>query len=275
MGALYPSQSYLLASFGSNLTQDVTSKNMDDKASDRSLPHVYLLRESTRNDPFEAAFQEAGFQVSSVPVLSYVMVNQEQLRTALEHPDVYSGLVLTSPRAVQALDEALCWLPSETALWHTKPVFVVGPRTAADVRAIGFDPAGADSGSAHQLADYLVAASFSAPLLYLCGNRRRDTLSSRLQTASIPFEELCVYETHLRTDAKLDDIAPGDWVVFFSPSGIEAVVNMKGSGVLDGRKAAIGPTTADALRQAGWRVDAEAAEPEPETLALAILKAAP
>jgi uroporphyrinogen-III synthase len=60
-----------------------------------------------------------------------------------------------------------------------------------------------------------------------------------------------------------------DWLVFFSPSGVEAV---RKNGVDAGgyRLAAIGDTTAAAIDDAGYTAAAVADAPEPEAVVAAI-----
>ena len=232
--------------------------------------HVLLLRSGSGPDRYEEAFAAAGYETTTVPVLAFTFVHQDALRRRLERPHSYGGLVLTSPRAVEALADVLQWLPSETAAWHTRPAFAVGPATAAELRAIGFEPEGEDSGSAALLADHVADRSLAAPLLFLCGSRRRDALPDGLGAAGIRFDELCVYETHLRDPLDLTAVPAPRWAVFFSPSGVEAAQSATGIDWAGVRKAAIGETTAGALAAQGWRPDAVAAEPSPEAIVAAV-----
>lgn len=240
-------------------------------------PLVYLLREAEESDPYEESLEAAGFRARSFPVLAFRLVRQEELREALGHPSAYSGLILTSPRAVEALSEAMVWLPHQQPAWHAKHVFAVGPCTAAALEEIGFEPEGEESGSGGLLAAYISqrvqAEGLEEPLLFLCGSRRREELPEHLQKEGIPFEELCVYETLLRTDLGFPDRVVPDWVVFFSPSGVEAARQAQGLDWSAVRRAALGPTTAAALEEAGWKPQAVAAEPTPEALADALRSA--
>lgn len=231
---------------------------------------VVLFRSGDEADPYEEALRDAGYVCQSVPVLRFEFVNERELRNALEHPRSYDGLILTSPRAVEALTMAMPWLPTENVVWHAKAIFAVGPRTASELRAIGFDPTGEGSGSAEMLAEYVLHRDFERPLLFLCGDRRRDTLPSRLRECGITLEELCIYESHERTDLALASRPSPDWAVFFSPSGVEAVQRDQGWDLTRLRIAAIGETTSEALRSKGISVHAVAEEPTPDALALAI-----
>lgn len=231
---------------------------------------VVLFRSGQQLDPYEAALRKVGFTSVFIPVLRFEFVNQRELRRALEHPRHYDGIVFPSPRSVEALTSAMSWLPTETVLWHTKAIFAVGPSTSSALREIGFTPIGEEAGTAARLAELIVDHDFDKPLLYLCGNRRRDELPSRLRAYDVAFEEVCVYESHIRTDLDLASRPLPDWIVFFSPSGVEAVRSDAGCDLTSVRVATIGSTTAEAARASGMNVDAVADKPTPDSLSRAI-----
>lgn len=230
--------------------------------------NVVLLRSAQYDDPYEAAFEAAGYRARCVPVLAFDMINREVLAERLAHPNRYAGLIVTSPRAVDALDEVLCWLPQQVSRWEARPAYAVGPRTADELRTLGFEPQGEESGDAEGLAAYVARCTFDRPLLFLSGNRRLDTLPTLLDRLGIAIEELCVYETRLRADLDLGD-EPAGWIVFFSPSGVEAFVGADLQAP-DAGFAAIGPTTAAAVDDAGLSVAAVAETPSPDALVEAI-----
>lgn len=246
-------------------------------------PLVVLLRspDAEGEDRYVHALRERGFRATCRPVLRFTFAGDEDfagrdLQVPLRHPDHYTGLVLTSPRAARALREALRTLPDqEGAEWTAKPAFAVGPKTAGTLREGGMEPLGEESGNAAALGAVIAKemktrerATPERPLLFLCGNRRRETLPRVLREANVPFEECVVYETHLRAGPWLEE-APA-WAVFFSPSGMEAVQRSREAGWATVRKAAIGPTTAEALENAGWPPDAVARHPTPGALAEAL-----
>lgn len=231
---------------------------------------VLLLRSGGARDPFERAFRKEGFDVRSIPVLEFDFVNPDGLREALEHPNNYDGLIFTSPRAVDAIGEAMPWLPSENVLWHNKSVYAVGSGTAEALRSIGFEPDGEESGSAETLANIISKRSFDRPLLFLSGDRRRDVLPTRLRSAGIQIEELCVYENRSRSPVGWPTEQVPDWVVFFSPSGFEAIREEWEERLRGVRIAAIGPTTAEVLGSAGVVVATVAGEPSPRALVEAL-----
>ena len=69
-----------------------------------------------------------------------------QLAEHLAEPERYGGLILTSPRAADAL------AGQDFTAWQDKSVFVVGPATAARARGLGLRLKGEAAGSAEALA---------------------------------------------------------------------------------------------------------------------------
>ena len=231
-------------------------------------PSVLLLRSAREPDPYVAALEEAGFTARCVPVLTFEMANRGALAERLRRPAAYAGLVLTSPRAVLALDGL------DLDAWQAVPTFVVGPATAEAAAQRGLSPVGEDAGHADALANHIVQRSLDRPLLFLCGDRRRDTLPDRLEAACVALEELVVYRTIGDAGAFVHAVEQRpDWVVFFSPSGVETADVLAGPSWNRILKAAIGPTTAEALRDAGRTPAAVADAPTPEALADALLHA--
>ncbi len=208
-----------------------------------------------------------------VPVLRFTFPHQDALEKRLERIDAFAGLVATSPRAVRALGAALENRPELRRAWQKKQAFAVGPKTAEALRGEGLHPKGQESGSAASLGSVIAKKTPERPLLFLSGSRRRDTLPAGLSAAGVPFVEQEVYRTHTRTHLELSDSVPGDWLVFFSPSGLEAIRQSPGIDIAQYRLAAIGPTTAAALEQAGATVQAVAETPTPRALMAAIQRA--
>ena len=228
-------------------------------------PLVLLLREAREPDPYVAALDAAGFEARCEPVLRFEFIERDTLAETMGRADAFAGLILTSPRAADALHGL------DLADWRAKPTFVVGPATAEAARSLGLRTEGEEAGQAEELAERIAARLFEVPLLFLCGDRRRDVLPDRLRAAGLAVEERVVYRTHIDASA-LRETAGGlpEWVVFFSPSGVDAVREVVASSWNRARKAAIGSTTADALRAAGFAPAAVAAAPTPEALAAAL-----
>lgn len=255
---------------------------------------VLLLKEargSEESDPYCEVLTAAGYECAFIPVLGHVLRNQLQLRAAIEEQQ-YSGIIFTSQRAVEAWKEALPRVRSQTCTnWRDAPCYVVGPTTASMLQAIEGQHAprvvcGAEqSGTSETLAGYittrLAAAAPAHPLLYLTGDKRRENLPDILSKASIPLEELVVYETaplpdfSVRFRASLDRLAEVEsaWIALFSPSGANLALPILHETGLAGRVklATIGPTTRDHLADVmQLQAHAMAATPQAADLANAI-----
>lgn len=234
-------------------------------------PTIWFLRSPDARDAYEAAFSKAGFAVRFIPMLQFEPTGEEALMDRLSHAERFGGIIITSPRAAGILSRALEVVdPREADLWKARPAFAVGPKTAAVLREAGMEPVGEKSGNGSELAAY-VTSNYVAelPLLFLAGDRRRKELPSALASAGVPFEELTVYRTILH-DAPAPDEVP-DWIAAFSPSGVASwAQNEPPPGV---RYAAIGPTTAEALRTSGLEVSAVADHPSPDSLLFAVMRA--
>ncbi|KAI5991246.1 tetrapyrrole biosynthesis, uroporphyrinogen III synthase [Pisolithus albus] len=307
--------------------------------------NVLLLRSPTSDvpDKYEAVFRTHGYSPISVPVLETTLVHLEQLANRIaEGPSVhrFTGVIITSKRSIEAWGQAVDSIVAqsrESAIvqevssgnedktsWGSIPFYVVGEVSAEAARELGkrlprgLGPTdvrgGPEAGSAEQLARLILEdgdAPESKNMLYLTGDKNRDTMSRILNQGGVGLEELQVYETrgsltfaHDLEDALrragfvglpicLSDDAKEawGWIVFFAPSAARHVyptlrnyfffprlVDTGGADELGhGRKeiakvAAIGPTTASALHdELGLRVDVVAPKPTPAELASAIV----
>ncbi|PSQ95812.1 MAG: uroporphyrinogen-III synthase [Bacteroidetes bacterium SW_9_63_38] len=239
-----------------------------------SPPDVILLRSAEDPDPYVHALADVGFRGVCQPVLDFNFPADEILLDRLQHPAEYGGVIATSPRAAWALRRVFDTSGTLHAEWEGMPVYVAGPKTADRFRDLGFDVHGADTGSAEELLSLLTDAEPSSSLLFLAGNRRREVLPDGLQDAGISFEEEIVYETHPRADLTLPPSDGETWLVFYSPSGLEALYASEITNVSEYLIAAIGPTTAAELHDAGLEVDAVASVPSPEGVVDAVVGAA-
>ncbi len=224
--------------------------------------------------PWEKTLRAAGFEAVTHPALDFEYEAPEALRRLASPLDRYAGWIFTSPRAAEAFGRAFSATEpgdaAQRAARARKKVFAVGPRTAAALRSLGYEPEGEEAGSAEQLARHILKQRACGPLLFLCGDRRRDALPAILREAGICTEEIVAYRTRLRTLRAWPSNAKPDWIVFFSPSGLEAMLQSPGLSMEGLSIAAIGSVTAQAIRARGFEVRAVAEEPTPEALAQAL-----
>ncbi|ETP45171.1 hypothetical protein F442_08385 [Phytophthora nicotianae P10297] len=221
-------------------------------------------------------------------VLTFEYLNAELLLDVLTHLDRYCGIMITSPRSaiavcnvVNALDAKLKKEVLEKL--RAKPVFSVGEATSRELQPLEVVCKGDDAGSADLLSAYLhqdgvlPADCEEKPMMFLCGDKRRDVLPDSFRSRGLPLEELVVYQTcAVQTVEFPAECKVPDWIVFFSPSGLKVVkdLDLPWGSI---RKAAIGKTTAAALHehalateQPFWEADVIAPKPKPDSLANAI-----
>ena len=92
-----------------------------------------------------------------------------------------------------------------SAKWSGIPFYVVGEKSASSLQDISsefgsVDVRGQDSGNAANLANYILADLRDEPhsrLLYLTGDKNRDTMTQILANSNIKLEPLQVYQTQL------------------------------------------------------------------------------
>ncbi len=97
--------------------------------------------------------------------------------------------------------------------------------------------------------------------LFPCSNIRKDTLAEFMEKNAILLKEMILYQT---VSANLSDLANVNYDVlaFFSPSGVASLFdNFPEFKQNNTRIAAFGPTTAEAVRNAGLILDIEAPLP--------------
>ncbi|MFW5973201.1 MAG: uroporphyrinogen-III synthase [Bacteroidota bacterium] len=233
---------------------------------------VWLLRTPERPDPYESVLREAGYDALSIPVLRFERCNDRTVRGRLARPDEFGGAIITSPRAAEILLDVLSAVDDACArAWMVKPTYAVGPRTAGILSEAGLEVSDGDAGTGRALADLIfVSYRDDRPLLFLAGNRRRNELPDELIEAGVPFEEVTLYRTIPESLPEMS--TEPDWIALFSPTGVEALATNKAA-MARAHLAAIGPTTAAAIRAAGLIVSAEAERPNPPSLRDAIMAA--
>ncbi|KAI9061860.1 tetrapyrrole biosynthesis uroporphyrinogen III synthase [Trametes sanguinea] len=290
--------------------------------------NVLLLRSPSEDggpDKYEEAFRARGYRPVSVPVLETVHKNLDKLsdtvrmRGQLPRDSTgarYAGVIVTSGRACEAWQTVVRDLSQgssssgDTAdgqTWSAIPFYAVGAATASALSSIGTEypsspyaphdiRGGAESGTAEKLAHFIVAdvarspAQGSRTLLYLTGDKNRDTLPKILGEGGLELESLQVYATQGSTtfeadlQHKLNESAPDTagpwWIVYFAPSAAKSVSptidkyfdsprtsGSSSSAKRRARIAAIGPTTSTFLREElGMEVTVVAEKPTPEAL---------
>jgi len=286
------------------------------------MTHVLLLRspsDDEQPDPYSAHFSSVGLASTSVQVLDTSFTNLDELQWMIETGPGFhgfKGVVITSGRSVdawqRAVEEVVKRDDHSKADWSKTPFYVVGETTASSVEKLRTSlPShllptdvlgGAESGTSEALANFIIARAAPSKknrvkLLYLTGDKNRDTLPNMLTEKGIELDSAQTYETkccdqfasNMATVVKSQKHVKNWWITFFAPSSsdfalpalrehfrfespAESPSSTKSKKKLPtARIAAIGPTTASHLKDAlSLSVDAVAAKPTPAELATAI-----
>ncbi|KAF9007040.1 tetrapyrrole biosynthesis, uroporphyrinogen III synthase [Cyathus striatus] len=273
------------------------------------MANVLLLRgpssesSSSEKDKYEPVFSAAGYNALSIPVLETVFANLDSLQSIISHgpqQEGVGGVLLTSKRSCDAWREILqCGVAQDPQieLWSKIPFYVVGQGTKSGLLSLSefgmnvMDIRGESSGTGEKLAKFIVDDP-SRPhgrLLYLTGDKNRDTVPKILGDAGVEFVELRVYATQGsgRFEGNWRRLSGKDWwIVYFAPSAADFVTPIlrtyfrlsfnrdQAQGLSElpiPNVAAIGPVTSNFLAdKLGLLVHAIAQHPTPESLLAAI-----
>ena len=247
---------------------------------------VLLFKGLSENGKYLKEAVRCGMEASFTPIFQYNFLNISTIIESFYRPSdsMPSAIVLTSPRAVDALAAAISLSMENKEQRKSLPhiitsrsivLYCLGSSSSEKILQ-HFSPfvpdiRGTHTTSAAELAMFILNDSDDSKptnLLYLCGKSRRDELPNALSSKCIAVRELTVYTADIIDNLKLPKIPP-NWVVFFSPRGVDAVVaSLTKQGAVLGwfgstKVAAIGATTRDRLLSYNIHVSATALKPNP------------
>lgn len=193
---------------------------------------------------------------------------------AVSDLDEFEAVAFTSPRAARAFADRVAALDAPAArralVWAAGAGTMqalgeaLGPVRRPDDGAVG------EKGAAVALAEAMVAAGVRGPVLFPCGDLRRDELPARLRADGIEVREVVCYRSVLAVEADARRAAKRARVlVVASPSVADLLARACPPGVRPALLA-VGPTTAAAARAAGWPPAAVAAHPTADALSAAV-----
>jgi uroporphyrinogen-III synthase len=212
--------------------------------------------------------------VEEFPLLTFAPpMDWAPLDQALGELSRYDALAFTSPRAAAAFIERYSTRRESIRRGNPlPPVWSGGPGTAAALAPLapavrrGPEDETGRVGAAAALATAMLAAGVTGPVLFPCGEIRREELPTRLRHEGIDVDEVVCYRAVLAgEDAARAAAERAAILVVASPSVADLLARVARS---DARPPmlAVGPTTAAAARASGWPPAAVADRPDVEAL---------
>ncbi|KAK9877272.1 hypothetical protein WA026_017663 [Henosepilachna vigintioctopunctata] len=246
----------------------------------RILENFVILLKAQRgleeSDSYEKLLNSHGYVVKQVNTLVFEFHDLSELKEKLESSKKYSGLLLSSPRCVEAVYFALNKNKLESS-WHGKHNYAVGEAThLVALKKLGINCRGKESGNAKNLSSIVAKENIGTdkPFLFPHGNLKTDTLKIELSKSNISIEGVLVYDTlsNPNIEEEFADVTEKftlfpEYIIFFSPSGVRSSVEIlrKSPGCLNKMKCiAIGPVTETSMKEENFNIYGVAASPNPE-----------
>ncbi|HET6580075.1 MAG TPA: uroporphyrinogen-III synthase [Gemmatimonadales bacterium] len=243
------------------------------------MPHAVIVTASAGTFPgLVEALRLLGASVEEVPLLSFAPpLDWASVDAALGEMGRYEAVVFTSPRSARVFSEraAAALAPGNPAATGNRAatVWAAGAGTAHSVGG-AFGPVrlpdqrlAGERGAGWALASAMTAAGIHGPVLFPCGDQRRDELPTRLRERGIVVEEVVCYRSVLASEDEARRAAARAAVlVVASPSVAGLLAHACPAGARP-RLVAVGPTTADAARAHGWPPARVAPSPTADALA--------
>jgi uroporphyrinogen-III synthase len=212
--------------------------------------------------------------VEEIPLLTFAPPEDwGPVDQALRELSRYDALAFTSPRAVTAfIGRYRGTAQRPGGRGEMPPIWSGGPGTASALAPLMRPVYGAPEaqsgrvGAAAALATAMLDAGVAGPVLFPCGEIRRDELPTRLRHEGVEVDEVVCYRSVLSDEPSARAAAErAAIVVVASPSVADLLARATAPGARP-RMLAVGPTTAAAARASGWAPAAVATRPDLEAL---------
>lgn len=200
------------------------------------------------------------------------------LDVALERLSGFRAVAFTSRRAAEAF---LARMQARGTSWTGKSdlpvVWAAGPATAAELRGrlgpvrVPDRPESSETGAAENLARSMMVEAVVGPVLFPCGDIRRDDLPERLRQRGIEVHEAVCYRSILADESEARTAAATSTVLVVASPSVAGLLARACPRASRPELLAVGPTTAASARAAGWSPAAVANEPTTRALSSAIL----
>jgi uroporphyrinogen-III synthase len=196
------------------------------------------------------------------------------LDTALQELHRFDSVALTSPRAAQAVAERLRLRGSAHPPETGPMVWVVGVTTARALAGalapVRMPEQALDGSSAAGLARAMLDFGCKGPVLFPCGERRREELPTLLRAGGCEVKEVVCYRSLLASPAEAKAAAERASLVVVASPSVMALLAESCVPAIRPQLVAIGSTTAASARASGWAPAAVADRPTSQHVASAI-----
>jgi uroporphyrinogen-III synthase len=189
---------------------------------------------------------------------------------ALRDLSRYDAVAFTSPRAAGAFVER--YRNTAQGRDPLPAVWSGGRGTAAALAPLLAPVYGAPEaetgrvGAAAALAAAMLDAGVAGPVLFPCGEIRRDELPTRLRRDGIEVDEVVCYRSVLAGEAAARAAAAHAAILVVASPSVAELLAQAAAPAGRPRRLAVGPTTAAAARASGWPPAAVAARPDVEAM---------
>ncbi|MDE3057842.1 MAG: uroporphyrinogen-III synthase [Bacteroidota bacterium] len=244
---------------------------------------VLVTRPRQQSSEFVKLLEQLGATVELFPTIQIVPPSSwNDCDRAISNIETYDGIIVTSQNA----SDFFFWRMKEKGVevqktFLQKKVYVIGKKTEENVEKFGIHakPLPEIADSTHFAAFLTKEAINGKRFLFPKGTLAGDALPATLRNHGAYVDEVVVYKTTAppSTDtARISRLLREkeiDIVTFFSPSSLTNFLDLIAPNLLNGVViAAIGNTTADAIRTAGLETEIVAEQSTASGLVAAIVK---
>jgi len=198
------------------------------------------------------------------------------LDIALDRLSSYEAIALTSPRAALTVADRIAQRGNQPFQDALPAVWAGGSGTAAALRgtlgSVRMPSGGptASAGAAAALATAMIEAGVRGPVLFPCGNNRRQELPERLRREGVAVDEVACYDSVLATEPAAQAAAAGATVLVVASPSVAQLLTRVCPRESRPDLIAVGPTTAASASASGWTPAAVASHPTAEAVIAAV-----
>ena len=217
--------------------------------------------------------------VEEIPLMEFAPpLDWSPVDRALDRIGEYDAVAVTSPRAARAFAGRVAARGiNERFAISRRPAIWAGGQATAEALGKGMGEVHLPStkssvrlGAAGALAAAMLKEGVRGPVLFPCGDLRRDELPARLQDDGVAVEDVVCYRSVLASEGAARAAAERAKVLIVASPSVADLLARACPPDLRPMLLAVGPTTAAAARGSGWAPAAVSSRPDAAGLAKAV-----